>query len=87
MSEKSSRPTRRKFLGQATLAAAALGPAPGAAAQSPKSIKPDISARSEARVVGANDLSFAKTRFICVFNNFACLSPNQNFRDQNLILE
>jgi len=31
-------------------------------------------------------LSFAKTRFICVFNNFACLSPNQKFRDQNLIL-
>ena len=36
---------------------------------------------------GAGDiLSFAKTRFICVFNNFACLSPNQKFRDQNLIL-
>jgi len=32
------------------------------------------------------DVSFAKTRFICVFNNFACLSPNQKFRDQNLIL-
>jgi cardiolipin synthase A/B len=31
-------------------------------------------------------LSFAKTRFICVFNNLACLSTNQNFRDQNLIL-
>src|SRR5262245_64363511 len=31
-------------------------------------------------------LSFAKTRFICVFNNFACLSPNQKFRDQNFIL-
>ena len=31
-------------------------------------------------------LSFAKTRFICVFNNFAFLSPNQTFRDQNLIL-
>jgi impB/mucB/samB family protein len=28
----------------------------------------------------------AKTRFICVFNNFACLSPSQNFRNQNLIL-
>src|SRR5215470_5664231 len=24
--------------------------------------------------------SFAKTRFICVFNNFACLSPNQKSR-------
>jgi len=33
-----------------------------------------------------SNLSFVKTRFICVFNNFACLSPNQNFRDQNLIL-
>jgi hypothetical protein len=31
-------------------------------------------------------LSFAETRFVCVFNNFACLSPRQNFRDQNLIL-
>jgi len=31
-------------------------------------------------------VSFAKTRFICVFNNFACLSPSQKFRDQNLIL-
>src|SRR5262249_3985359 len=30
-------------------------------------------------------LSFAKTRFICVFNNFARHSPNQIFRDQNLI--
>jgi hypothetical protein len=55
MSEKSRRPTRRNFLGQATLAAAALGSAAGAAAQSSKSIKPGISARSEARVVGAND--------------------------------
>jgi hypothetical protein len=27
-------------------------------------------------------LSFAKTQFIRVFNNFACLSPNQNIRDQ-----
>jgi len=27
----------------------------------------------------SRNLSFAKTRFICVFNNFACLSPNQNF--------
>ena len=35
---------------------------------------------------GFGTVSFAKTRFICVFNNFACLSPNQNFRDQNLIL-
>ena len=33
-----------------------------------------------------NGLSFAKTQFICVFNNFACLFPNQKFRDQNLIL-
>ena len=24
-------------------------------------------------------LSFAKTRFICVFNNLACLSPNNIF--------
>jgi len=32
------------------------------------------------------DLSFAKTQFICVFNNFAYLSPDQKFRDQNLIL-
>ena len=31
-------------------------------------------------------LSFAKTQFICVFNNFACLYPSQNFRDQKLIL-
>ena len=31
-------------------------------------------------------LSFAKTRFICIFSNLACLSPNQNFRDQNSIL-
>src|SRR5215510_5466451 len=31
-------------------------------------------------------LSFAKTRFICVFNNFDCLSLNQKIRDQNLIL-
>jgi len=38
-------------------------------------------------VVGADGrLSFAKTRFICVSSNFACLSPSQNFRDQNLIL-
>src|SRR5262249_7431453 len=33
-----------------------------------------------------HQLSFAKTRFICVFNNFACLSPDQKFRDQNFIL-
>src|SRR5262249_36202979 len=51
MSEKPDRPTRRKFLSQATLAAAALGPA----AQTSKSIKPGVSARSAARVVGAND--------------------------------
>src|SRR5262249_19376506 len=31
-------------------------------------------------------LSFAKSRFICLFNKFACHSPNQKFRDQNLIL-
>jgi hypothetical protein len=35
---------------------------------------------------GTDGLSFAKTQFICVFNNFACLSPNKNFLDQNLIL-
>jgi len=28
----------------------------------------------------------AKSRFTCIFNNFVCLSHNQNFRDQNLIL-
>jgi hypothetical protein len=26
-----------------------------------------------------SDLTFAKTRFICVFNNFACLSPTKIF--------
>jgi hypothetical protein len=30
-------------------------------------------------VFSATTLSFAQTRFICVFNNFACLSPNQEF--------
>jgi predicted dehydrogenase len=55
MKKKSSRPTRRKFLSQATIAAAALMPTAGAAAQSAKSIKPTLSARSAARVVGAND--------------------------------
>jgi hypothetical protein len=39
------------------------------------------------RVAGAvGGADIAKTRFICVLNDFACLSPNQNFRDQNLIL-
>jgi len=55
MSENHDRPTRRKFLGQASLAAAALGPAGRAAAQTSTSIKPGISARTAARVVGAND--------------------------------
>jgi hypothetical protein len=26
-----------------------------------------------------SDLTFAKIRFICVFNNFACLSPTKIF--------
>jgi predicted dehydrogenase len=51
MSEKSDRPSRRKFLSQASLAAVALGPA----AQTSKSIKPSVTARSAGRVVGAND--------------------------------
>src|SRR6266498_842944 len=55
MSEKSKRPTRRKFLRQASFAVAALGPATHAAAQTQKSIKPGVSARSAARVIGAND--------------------------------
>jgi len=55
MSEKSKRPTRRKFLRQASFAVAALGPATHAAAQTQKSINPGISARSAARVIGAND--------------------------------
>jgi len=55
MSEKSNRPTRRKFLRQASLAAAALGPAAGAAGQTAKSISPGVTARSASRVVGAND--------------------------------
>jgi hypothetical protein len=44
-----------------------------------------MSCRKDTNILN-NILSFAKTRFICVFNNFACLSTNQNFRDQNLIL-
>jgi predicted dehydrogenase len=55
MGEKSNRPTRRKFLSQASLAAVTLGPAASAAAQSEKSIKPSVSARSAVRTVGAND--------------------------------
>jgi Oxidoreductase family, NAD-binding Rossmann fold len=54
VSEKFNRPTRRKFLGQASLAAA-LGPTALSAARPQKSLKPSISARSAARVVGAND--------------------------------
>jgi predicted dehydrogenase len=55
MSEKSDRPTRRKFLSQASLAAVAVGPAAHTVSQSQGSIKPSISARSASRVVGAND--------------------------------
>jgi predicted dehydrogenase len=55
VSKKSGRTTRRKFLSQASLAAAALGPQAYAAAPSQKSIKPSIPARSAVRVVGAND--------------------------------
>jgi predicted dehydrogenase len=55
MSKKSNRPTRRKFLSEATMAAAALGPGASVAAQSAKSIKPTLSARTAARIVGAND--------------------------------
>ena len=47
--------TRRKFLRQASLATAALGTAAEVAGQTAKSIKPGISARSAARIVGAND--------------------------------
>jgi hypothetical protein len=41
---------------------------------------------SRAGFLAAEAQSFAKNRFICVSNNFACLSPNQYFREQNSIL-
>jgi predicted dehydrogenase len=45
-------PTRRHFLGRSSLAAAALG---NVAAAKSRTMKPSVSARSAARVVGAND--------------------------------
>src|SRR5258707_15623811 len=49
------RSARRVFLNRASAAAAALGAATTVLAKSEKTIRPGVSARSAARVVGAND--------------------------------
>jgi len=56
LNKKTKQSTRRKFLSQASSAAVvAFGPHPLTSEQSAKAIRPTVSARSAARVVGAND--------------------------------
>jgi hypothetical protein len=49
-------------------------------------LQQEVFNRLQLLIQGLRRLSFAKTRFNCVFNNLACLFPSQNFRDQNSIL-